>query len=203
MTQQNPLLALHTEVQRSIEWWNTKRFGGKLPPVMVGFYPQTPRGRRLGHYLPECWVKGAHKSAEIVLYADLCLASGPKEVLLTVAHELVHHWQHIHGKPGRPPRHTREWHEKAQAIGLVTEGPKGYTTPGPVFEADAKEFGFKLDAIVFRSVPLRARQKGKMRKWTCSQDCNGSIRSGKSEIYVRCNVCLEDLRPADEIENEE
>lgn len=197
MTQQNALLALHSEVQRSIQWWNHKRFGDKLPPVMVGFYPQTPRGRRLGHYLPGCWIKGKLKSAEIVLYADLCLAAGPKEVLLTVAHELVHHWQEINGKPGRPPRHNREWHEKAQSIGLVTEGMKGYTTPGPVFEEDAKAFGFKLDAIVFRSVPTKDRQKGKMRKWTCPSECNGSIRSGKSEVYLTCGICEEPLEPAE------
>lgn len=56
--QKNGMLALHEEVQRSFAWWNKKRFGGKLPPIVVGFYPQTPRGKRLGHYLPECWKKG-------------------------------------------------------------------------------------------------------------------------------------------------
>jgi hypothetical protein len=191
----NALLALHTEVQRAVEWWNKRRFGN-LPPVMIGFYPQTPRGQRLGHYLPECWIKGKHKSAEIVLYADLCLAAGPKEVLLTVVHELVHHWQRMKGgKLGKKVGHNKEWHRKAGEVGLVTKGPKGFTEAGPLFEKDAKAFHFKIDKIVFRSVPRRARQVGKMKKWVCAGECNGSVRSGKAEIYLICGVCGDVLEP--------
>jgi hypothetical protein len=189
----NAALALHSEVQRAFEWWNKKRFGGKLKPCVIVFYPNTPRGQRLGHYLAESWIKGKHKMPELVLYADLCLELGPKEILLTVVHEMIHHWQALFGKPAKRS-HNREWHEKAQALGLKTKGPKGATEPGELFLADMKAFKFK-GKILFRNVARGSKGTGKMRKWTCPGECNGSVRSGKAEVYLVCGVCGENLEP--------
>lgn len=108
---------------------------------------------------------------------------------------MVHHWQQLHGKPGK--KHNREWHARAQELGLVTSGPKGDTTAGPEFDKDAKAFGFKMKHIIFRHVAARARQEGKMKKWTCPGECNGSVRSGKAEVYLQCMVCGEQLEPAE------
>jgi hypothetical protein len=40
------------------------------------------------------------------------------EVLGTLAHEMVHLWQHHHGKPGRGRYHNREWAAFMKRIGL-------------------------------------------------------------------------------------
>src|SRR4051794_2203132 len=43
----------------------------------------------------------------------------PQEaVLSTLAHEMVHLWQHHFGKPGRGRYHNAEWAEKMKSIGL-------------------------------------------------------------------------------------
>ena len=41
-----------------------------------------------------------------------------EEVLATLAHEMVHLWQHHFGKPGRGRYHNKEWAEKMRSIGL-------------------------------------------------------------------------------------
>jgi predicted SprT family Zn-dependent metalloprotease len=41
-----------------------------------------------------------------------------EEVLATLAHEMVHLWQHHFGKPGRGRYHNTEWAEKMMSIGL-------------------------------------------------------------------------------------
>ena len=41
-----------------------------------------------------------------------------EEVLATLAHEMVHLWQHHFGTPGRGRYHNREWAEKMKSIGL-------------------------------------------------------------------------------------
>ena len=42
-----------------------------------------------------------------------------EEVLSTLAHEMVHLWQHHFGKPPRRAYHDREWADKMDAIGLA------------------------------------------------------------------------------------
>ncbi len=39
-------------------------------------------------------------------------------MLATLAHEMVHLWQHHFGKPGRGRYHNKEWAEKMKSIGL-------------------------------------------------------------------------------------
>jgi len=41
-----------------------------------------------------------------------------EEVLATLAHEMVHLWQHHFGAPGRGRYHNKEWVEKMRSIGL-------------------------------------------------------------------------------------
>jgi hypothetical protein len=193
--------ALHAELVRAFVWWNERRFHGQLPPVVFAFFPQPSNGGqgRLGHYLGASWnvqEEGEkRRAAEIILYADLCLQAGPRQVVQTLVHEMVHHWQACFGHPGKG--HNREWHAAAALCGLKTEGPKGYTRPGPEFLLDFEAFGFRGESIPFRSLTARQRQKGKLRKWLCPSECNGSVRAGKSQVYLQCGVCGEMLTPAE------
>lgn len=190
------LIGLHREIDRGFRFWDRTYFGGRLPRVVFAFFPQPSNGSagRLGHYLPESWTTGKERSAEIVFYADLCLTRGPEQVFQTLVHEMVHHWQHHEGKPGKKI-HNREWHAKATAVGLLTKGPKGETEPGPDFKDALRRFGPRVEEIPFRLQGGVSDKKGKMRRWSCSLACNGSIRSGKKAIYLTCGVCGESLEP--------
>jgi SprT-like family len=73
------------------------------------------------------------------------------QVLSTLAHEMVHLWQHHCGKPGRGRYHNRQWAERMKAIGLYpsSTGKEGgqetgdsmdhYIVPGGPFEVSAHE----------------------------------------------------------------
>lgn len=192
------LIGLHRELERGFEFWNRACFQGRLPPVVFAFFPQPSNGSagRLGHYLPASWeVAKKERAAEIVFYADLCLAAGAEEVFLTLVHEMVHHWQQLEGKPGKKV-HNAEWHQKAAEVGLVTSGPKGLTTAGAEFTQALRRFSPRVETIPFRLLSSgRRRQKGKMRRWSCPLECNGSIRSGKETVFLICGVCNEPLKP--------
>lgn len=197
------LVALHEELVRGFEFWNRLCFEGRLTPIVFAFYPQPSRtSGKLGTYRPGAWRGGriakGESVPEIILYADLCLQLGPRQVFRTLVHEMVHHWQALFGEPGRKV-HNEQWHAMAQACGLQTVGPKGYTEEAEGFKAAYAGFAPRVDAIPFREVGAHGaeRQKGKMRKWACTLACNGSVRSGKREIYLTCGVCGETLKPQD------
>lgn len=49
------------------------------------------------------------------------------EVLQPIAHEMVHAWQFLFGKPGRRRYHNKEWADKMESIGLM---PSSTGKPG-------------------------------------------------------------------------
>src|SRR5207249_2391032 len=63
----------------------------------------------------------------------------PGEVLSTLAHEMVHLWQHHYGKPPRKGYHDKQWAAKMHEIGLI---------PTATGEADAKETGQKMHHLI-------------------------------------------------------
>ncbi|MEW8119787.1 MAG: SprT-like domain-containing protein, partial [Candidatus Thiodiazotropha sp.] len=62
-----------------------------------------------------------------------------KEVLATLAHEMVHLWQHHYGKPGRGCYHNRQWADKMKSVGLQ---------PTDTGEEGGKETGDSVHHIV-------------------------------------------------------
>ena len=55
---------------------------------------------------------------EIALNPDLFAGSTDAEILSTLAHEMVHKWQHDYGRPGKNAYHNREWVRAMKRIGL-------------------------------------------------------------------------------------
>ena len=57
-------------------------------------------------------------------------------MLATLAHEMVHLWQHHFGKPGRGRYHNKEWAEKMRSIGLqpTSTGKDGGAETGDVMD---------------------------------------------------------------------
>lgn len=193
------LLPLHQELQRAFDFFNKRHFEGKLTPCIFSFFPQPPNGNTLGHYQPATWdIRELSESLkaiiypEIIFYADLCLERGVNQCLQTLLHEMVHHWQHLFGKPGTI--HNAEWHAKARSCGLATKGNKGYTTPTPDFKAQLAAFNARVEGIPFRRAKLR--KAGKMKKWVCS--CGYGVRIGRQEFNAKCLDCGEKFELAEE-----
>lgn len=183
---------LKAEVTRFFAFANFRFWNGQLPPVTFGFYPQAPRGRRLGHYRADAWT-GTEAPDEIAITVDTCLRYGPAWIYSTVLHEMVHHWQQHFGFQ-RPPidayHHNAEWWIELERVGLEpdTTGKRshGWTKPGPSFTALLRAFKPALDQFPTRRA-TRASTKGKMAKWVCA--CGYALRIGKAEVRIKCLDC--------------
>jgi hypothetical protein len=55
---------------------------------------------------------------EIALNPNLFANCTDIEILSTLAHEMVHKWQHDYGKPGKDAYHNKEWAKAMKRIGL-------------------------------------------------------------------------------------
>jgi predicted SprT family Zn-dependent metalloprotease len=107
----------------------------------------------------------------------------PQEVLATLAHEMVHLWQHHFGNPPRIGYHDREWAAKMRTIGLIpttTGKPGGKETGQHMTHLIAEDGSFaqvvqrllaKHPAILYhdRSVTDLTRKKkaASKTKYTC------------------------------------
>lgn len=185
------LAALEAELVRAFAFFNARCWSGTLRLPVFAFFAQPPNGRRLGHFLAEAWqAPDGTRHDEIVVYADLALASGMQAVVETLLHELVHVWQHHHGTPGRV--HNAEWHAEAARVGLVTHGPAGMTSADVGFLAAYAALAPRLDRIPFRRSESRARTPGKLAKWSCA--CGFGVRVAVPHFDATCNACGQRFR---------
>lgn len=161
-----------------------------------------------GYFAPDRFGrKGGHRTDEIALNPQH-FVDGTEETLSTLAHEMVHLWQHHFGKPGRGRYHNSEWAAKMRHIGLYPsdtgkEGGKQtgdsmshYMVPdGPFARAVQKLLasGFEITWTEVKpkeprlpdggdgteSNGDRGSLSGKRTKYTCPQcDLNAWARAG-------------------------
>lgn len=179
------LAALHAEVARAYDFFNDRFWSGRLPTPIFAFFRQPPNGRRLGHYLPQSWrAPDGTLRDEIILYADLALERGMSAVLETLLHEAVHVWQAHFGRPGG---HNAQWHAEAARVGLVTEGPLGFTYAGDGFLRAVAALAPRVEQIPFRVRDASARKPGKLAKWICA--CGFGVRVAVADFDATCNRC--------------
>ena len=84
---------------------NARYFGGELPDVPL--YLSSRMRRRNGHF--------SASPLEIVISRRLCTSAAPGEAESTLRHEMIHLWQHVHG---RIPDHGVEFRRWARALGV-------------------------------------------------------------------------------------
>lgn len=112
----HPSHALYQSLQTAYEHFNRELFEAQLPEVIFTVQRQK---EVMGYFAPERWVSPAgERCHEIAINPTHMGQSRVIEVLQTLAHEMVHCWQHCFGKPGRSCYHNKEWAEKMQSIGL-------------------------------------------------------------------------------------
>lgn len=125
MTKKDPTSQTYAELQHAYSVFNRLLFNGQLPPCMltlqrekrsVGYFSAARFGNTSGHV--------AH---EIALNPSYFAIVPLVESLQTLAHEMVHLWQHVHGTPGRGRYHNEEFAAQMEAIGLM---PSSTGKPG-------------------------------------------------------------------------
>ena len=111
-----PTRETYDPLQQAYETLNRSLFEGELPNCLItlqrskksyGYFCGDRFGRADGTLTDEIALNPTH-------FRD----RPQEEVLATLAHEMVHLWQHHFGKPGRGRYHNKEWAEKMRSIGL-------------------------------------------------------------------------------------
>lgn len=105
-------------------------FDGRLTSCLIVLDSTKPLS--LGWYSPKRFIgKVGGEVSAIALNPSAFATTSVLAVLSTLAHEMAHHYQELHGKPGRARYHNREFAQIMETIGLqcsVTGKPRGATT---------------------------------------------------------------------------
>jgi len=121
----NPTVSFYTELQKAFDQFNNSLFDGKLPPCLI-----TLRSSHsvYGYHHTKRFVSPSGEFLdELGLHPGFFTLRPVEEVLSTLVHEMVHHWQGHFGSPTRSNPHNREWGKKMKEIGLI---PSNTALPG-------------------------------------------------------------------------
>jgi predicted SprT family Zn-dependent metalloprotease len=112
-----PTGEVYDEQQQAFNHFNRTLFEGALPPAVLtlqrdrksyGYFSGSRFVRRTGELADEIALNPAHFAAQPV-----------ENTLSTLVHEMVHQWQHHHGKPGRRGYHNQQWAVQMWVVGLI------------------------------------------------------------------------------------
>ncbi len=126
---------------------------------------------------------------------------GLAHLLLDLNHELVHAWQHEHGRPDSRGRHNREYRKMALQCGLhVTEKGETSIAADGVFQELLQQCGVGVPNAAAPSVSsARPRVAGtsKLAKWICSCPRPVNVRVAVPEFQAMCLICNHRFRNAE------
>jgi len=116
----------YTELQTAFDHFNAELFGKSLPPCLLTLQREK---KTYGYFSAERFVRRGDGTMtdEIALNPAYFGIVPIVEVMQTIAHEMVHLWQHHFGKPGWRRYHNKEWADKMESIGLM---PSSTGKPG-------------------------------------------------------------------------
>lgn len=150
-------MAFYTCLQQAFDHFNTTLFAGELPPCLITLRSSS---RQFGYHHKDRFInRQGQMLDELGLHPGFFTLRPVQEVLSTLVHEMVHHWQEHLGHPGKSNPHNREWARKMREIGLVPSStglPEGketghsmshYIEPGGPFMKACEELltqGFAL-----------------------------------------------------------
>jgi predicted SprT family Zn-dependent metalloprotease len=155
--------------------------------------------------------KSASETDEIALNPATFNDRTDAEILSTLVHEMVHHWQYACGNPGRGRYHNAEWAAQMEAVGLMpsdTGEPGGkrtgqrvthYIVDGGPFDRACRELLADGACVEWQSRENgtasagRARSNRSKTKYVCP-GC-GLNAWAKPEAHLLCGDCGEELEP--------
>lgn len=171
--------ALHTFADRLREEFFSDE--PKMPHPVIAM--EKDRGKRLGYYTERDGYLLLHR----INLNPYALRTG-SDAAETLAHEMVHLWQWVIGRPCKNNYHGREFHEKMAEMGIISTGRNGY-------HADFEERwltwmtvdNHDLGLPHFILPGMDAEPTRKMKKLQCPE-CGNSFRN-RRVINVLCMDC--------------
>ncbi|GAB1387420.1 SprT-like domain-containing protein [Melaminivora sp.] len=124
-----PTVDFYASLQQAFDHFNARLFGGQLPPCLI---TMRSSARQLGYHHKDRFINSAGQMLdELGLHPGFFTLRPVEEVLSTLVHEMVHHWQDSLGQPSKSNPHNRQWAQKMRDIGLepsATGLPEGKDT---------------------------------------------------------------------------
>lgn len=139
------------------------RFYEALPLPALSFEPEQGR-RRLGSYRYEDGLTLCHR-----INLDSRREWAAAWLLATLTHELGHEWEHLYGRPGKPPYHTQAFRARMAMIGIpCTARGQLLGIQGP-FVTFVRDLGVAAETILFKQEKAVAPDAGwtRLKKWAC------------------------------------
>ena len=131
----NPTTQTYSSLTTAYDLFNKELFSGNLPPCLITM--QRHKGA-FGFFCGERFTNNEEITDEIALN-PVHLSRKTDEVLSTLAHEMVHLWQHHFAKPPRKSYHDKQWANKMLEIGLI---------PTATGEINGKKTGQKMTHLI-------------------------------------------------------
>ena len=135
----NPTQRTYSSLTQAYDFFNAELFGDQLPPCLITM--QRHKGA-YGYFSGGRFANVADRADvtdEIALNPAHFAARKPEQTLSTLVHEMVHLWQHHHGKPPRKAYHDKQWAAKMREVGLI---------PTSTGEPGGKETGQKVTHMI-------------------------------------------------------
>ena len=138
-----PTRETYDALQDAYDYFNGCLFSDRLPNCVITL---KRHGRSYGFFSGDRFIRKDGKECdEIALNPVHFQGRSLSDTLATLVHEMVHLWQHHHGKPGRGSYHNRQWAEKMKQVGLY---------PSDTGAAGGKETGDRVSHYVVKGAPF-------------------------------------------------
>ena len=182
-------------------WLNLGLFEEQLPDCLITMQ----RSKRSRGYFSSERFGSRHGATELVdeiaLNPRAFIDRSDREIISTLAHEMVHLWQFHFGKPGRGRYHNKQWAAKMIEIGLIpshTGAPGGKQTGQAVthYILDGGRFDKEWELLVENDFVLRYQDRSAMRPVGSGQgqgalpcpSCDIHVW-GKPDLHIACLAC--------------
>jgi predicted SprT family Zn-dependent metalloprotease len=191
----------YKKLDAAFEFFNMRLFKGELPPCLITL---NRKRNAKGYFFGGMFVSrlASKKVDEIALNPETFEDRTDKDILSTLAHEMVHLQQHHFGKPSRNAYHNRQWADWMEEIGLMPtdtgkEGGKRtgqrvthYIIEGGLFDlacdvwlkGEDVQIGF--NSLRGGSSKSNSNSKVKYTCPECGQNC-----WAKPNAILKCGIC--------------
>lgn len=201
----------------AFDFFNRRLFDGQLPPAFITL--QRKAGSH-GYYSAQRFEgreQADQETDELALNPGTFAGRTDTDILSTLVHELVHHWQQHFGTPGRGRYHNHEWADRMEALGLM---------PSHTGEPGGKRVGQRMTHYVLADGPFAracqellaggVRLEWQSREWTSGRgpgrpskvkytcpnpECRLNAWA-KPDVHLVCGHCRLDLVSADVVSPE-
>ena len=196
----NSLMPVLRALEQAYVHFNATLFGGMLQGHPIITVQRRGRKHAYGWFGPKLWIDGQAEPPELNISAE-DLNRPAKDVLLTLAHEMVHQRAYELGvkdtsRGGR--YHNRRFARLAVEVGLCAprEPDKhlGFSaiTWGPVrskgqFALDSLDSNIREGFELARKAFPKTTGTGKMLLFVCG--CGFKVRSGRAQLKAMCMRC--------------